>query len=323
MRREVVAWCRMLRWCFLATLMLGAFFSGAAPSSSLRSLRRWLSRSTARLAPLSSSTTAVGDPSFASAGASVTVPSGLVAIFKPKNWTSSDVVMKVKGVLLRGMQQRCASKFKLKIGHGGTLDPLAEGVLVLGVGEGTKLMAQYLEGSKGYQAVACLGAETDTLDCTGEVIERVDCSAIDERALDAALAQFRGDIRQVYTLCVLMPWTVSCQPIRSILAAPYPPYSLLHTHFHHHNASTRQVPPMYSALKRDGKKLYELARAGIEVEREARNVSVYSLQLTAEVQEDAAGHVKRKLQLPLFGLDVSSRCVVRRVVRRVVLVVGT
>jgi len=263
-----------------ATLMFVVYFSGGAALSSSARRWRWGSSSNnvvlaRRLAPLSSSSPSSTSESAAVAAvggsaASVTVPSGLVAILKPKNWTSSDVVMKVKGVLLKGMQHRCNGKFKLKIGHGGTLDPLAEGVLVLGVGEGTKLMSQYLEGSKGYQAVACLGAETDTLDCTGEVVERVDCSGIDTHTLDAALARFRGDIQQ--------------------------------------------VPPMYSALKRDGKKLYELARAGIEVEREARNVSVYSLRLTPTFPEAdgmglGLGHEKRELQLPLFGLDISSRWV--------------
>ena len=200
--------------------------------------------------------------SSADVGETVSVPSGLVAIFKPKNWTSSDIVSKVKGILLRGMQDRCPGKFKIKVGHGGTLDPLAEGVLVLGIGEGTKLMSTYLEGSKAYLAVAMLGDETDTLDNTGTIVETVDCSAINEKTLESALPQFQGDILQ--------------------------------------------VPPMYSALKRDGRKLYELARQGIEVEREARNVTVYSLQLTSEFQEDLQGNKIRSLSLPSFGLSVSS-----------------
>ena len=197
-----------------------------------------------------------------SADETVSVPSGLVAIFKPKNWTSSDIVSKVKGILLRGMQDRCPGKFKIKVGHGGTLDPLAEGVLVLGIGEGTKLMSTYLEGSKAYLAVAMLGDETDTLDNTGVIVETIDCSAINEKTLESALPQFQGDILQ--------------------------------------------VPPMFSALKRDGRKLYELARQGIEVEREARNVTVYSLQLTSEFQEDLLGNKMRSLSLPSFGLSVSS-----------------
>jgi tRNA pseudouridine55 synthase len=196
-------------------------------------------------------------------GEEVTVPSGLLAVFKPRDWTSSDVVSKVKGILSKGMQRRCGNtRFKIKVGHGGTLDPLAEGVLVLGIGEGTKLMGDYLAGSKGYQAVALLGAETDTLDNTGAITETVDSSSITENELYLAMSPFRGDIMQ--------------------------------------------VPPMYSALKRDGKKLYELARDGITVEREPRPVTVHSLELLSEFQEDPAGERIRKIALPYFGLDISS-----------------
>jgi tRNA pseudouridine55 synthase len=196
-------------------------------------------------------------------GEEVTVPSGLLAVFKPRDWTSSDVVSKVKGILSKGMQRRCGNtRFKIKVGHGGTLDPLAEGVLVLGIGEGTKLMGDYLAGSKGYQAVALLGAETDTLDNTGAITETVDSSSITENDLFLAMIPFRGDIMQ--------------------------------------------VPPMYSALKRDGKKLYELARDGITVEREPRPVTVHSLELLSEFQEDPVGERIRKIALPYFGLDISS-----------------
>ena len=102
----------------------------------------------------------------------VLVPSGLVAIHKPSEWSSSDVVMKVRGILVHEARQRLQmnKRPKLKVGHGGTLDPMAEGVLVLGIGEGTKLLDQYLAGTKGYTAEALLGAETDTLDSTGESI---------------------------------------------------------------------------------------------------------------------------------------------------------
>jgi len=192
----------------------------------------------------------------------ISVPSGLVAVFKPKDWTSSDVVSKVKGILSKGMEDRCGKRFKIKVGHGGTLDPLAEGVLVLGIGAGTKLMGEYLSGSKRYQAVAILGAETDTLDNTGEITETVDSSGITETDLETALAPFRGDIMQ--------------------------------------------VPPMYSALKKDGKKLYELARDGITIEREPRAVTVYSLSMINQIQEDNLGNKIRSLSLPSFGLDISS-----------------
>lgn len=182
------------------------------------------------------------------------LPSGILCVYKPKDWSSNDMVTKIRVMLEIGClnifksQGITGNKPKVKVGHGGTLDPLAEGVLVLGIGEGTKLMSEYLSGSKGYHATAVLGTETDTLDCTGKITETVDCSHISNDNLELKLSKFRGDILQ--------------------------------------------VPPMYSALKRDGKKLYELARQGIEVEREARPVSVYNLELC------------KSTLLPSFELDI-------------------
>ena len=100
-------------------------------------------------------------------------PHGVVAVHKPIGWTSSDVVSKVKRILIEGekaalgIPKGIRYKTKTKVGHGGTLDPLAEGVLVLGIGKGTKLLQGYLSGDKGYSAVALLGEERDTQDCTG------------------------------------------------------------------------------------------------------------------------------------------------------------
>lgn len=185
----------------------------------------------------------------------VGIPSGLVAVYKPKGWTSSDVVSKFKGVLSHHAKQLLGGKrCKIKVGHGGTLDPLAEGVLVLGVGDGTKLMGEYLAGSKGYRAEALLGAETDTLDSEGTVTEVMPASHVTTDLIIQNLVQFRGDIMQ--------------------------------------------KPPMYSALKVNGKKMYELARAGLEVEREERPVSVYHLELKME------GKDNQPLQLPHFGLEL-------------------
>ncbi len=185
-------------------------------------------------------------------GSFVTVPSGLIAVYKPKDWSSSDVVGKVRNILRNGAKREAGKKGKvnIKVGHGGTLDPLATGVLVLGVGEGTKMLQQYLSGSKSYTATALLGMETDTLDSTGNVTSTEAWSHLAMSDIDKALEDFRGEIFQ--------------------------------------------VPPMFSALKRDGKKLYDLARQGIEVERESRQVTIYDLHL---------GEEPRKL--PEFSLDVS------------------
>jgi tRNA pseudouridine55 synthase len=170
---------------------------------------------------------------------SVFVPSGLVCIHKPKGWGSTDVVNKIKGILIHGVRIRGSIKhrrdIKLKIGHGGTLDPLAEGCLVLGVGNGTKIMTEYLSGSKRYRGTGILGTETDTLDSTGVVTRSADYGHITLKKLQDVLPTFTGDIMQ--------------------------------------------IPPMYSALHVDGQRLYKLARAGKVVERSARPVTVHELSL--------------------------------------------
>ena len=124
-----------------------------------------------------------------------------------------------------------------KIGHAGTLDPLAEGVLVLGVGRGTKLLTWLADADKSYRATLRLGKRTDTYDSTGKVVEERDPSGVTEEDLALALGRFRGE--------------------------------------------TEQVPPMFSALKRNGRPLYALAREGVEVERKPRRVVIPRLELAA------------------------------------------
>lgn len=166
------------------------------------------------------------------------IPSGLCAVHKPKGCSSAHVVNKIKYVFDK----------KVKVGHGGTLDPMAEGVLVLGIGEGTKQLSTYLSGSKGYAAVGLLGKSFDTLDTTGQETGSADFSHVTKESLESVLSKFRGDIHQ--------------------------------------------TPPMFSALKVKGKKLYELAREGIEIERESRLVSVYNLALVND------------RELPEFSLSI-------------------
>jgi tRNA pseudouridine55 synthase len=184
------------------------------------------------------------------------VPSGLLALYKPPGFTSNDALGKLKRVLYQVIREQTGEKPKLKVGHGGTLDPLAEGVLVVGIGKGTKQLQEYLSGPKSYRALALLGSETDTLDNTGTVTETAESSHVTREMLGQSLSQFRGDIQQ--------------------------------------------VPPMYSALKKDGKKLYELARKGIEIERPPRAVTVYKLDLLSEWKETG-----ESIKLPAFGLDIS------------------
>lgn len=144
---------------------------------------------------------------------------GIINIYKEAGYTSFDVVAKLRGIL----------KTK-KIGHTGTLDPQAEGVLVICVGKATRLCDRMLEKEKTYEAVLLLGVTTDTEDMTGQVLKNVQPHVTREEVL-AAAAHFTG----VYG----------------------------------------QIPPMYSALKVDGKRLYALARQGIEIAREPRRVEIY------------------------------------------------
>lgn len=148
---------------------------------------------------------------------------GIIVVDKPIGITSFDVIR----VLRRNLKER-------RIGHTGTLDPLATGILVICVGKATKL-AQDIEGyEKEYVADLELGFKTDTYDIEGKVLDKVDEFNISYENFEKTLETFKGDIKQ--------------------------------------------VPPMYSAIKVDGKKLYELAREGVEIERKARDVSIKNLE---------------------------------------------
>ncbi len=186
------------------------------------------------------------------------IPSGIMAVYKPVGWTSQDVVSRIKSILSHGVMSDPNNysllknskgelkRPKVKIGHGGTLDPAASGVLVIGVGSGTKEMKKYLEGSKRYLAQGRAGWETDTQDKTGSATlyatpnksetSPTSISTIKRAKILQILDQFRGNITQ--------------------------------------------IPPMYSALKVDGKRLYDLARQGIEIPREPRGLTIFDIQLT-------------------------------------------
>ena len=148
---------------------------------------------------------------------------GIINIHKEAGFTSHDVVAKMRGIL----RQK-------KIGHTGTLDPQATGVLPVCLGSGTKLCDMLTDKDKEYVAELLLGVVTDTQDTTGEILEKKPVELTDDAVREAVMS-FVG------------------------------PYD--------------QVPPMYSALKVDGKKLYELARAGKEVERKARPVIIHEIEI--------------------------------------------
>ena len=149
---------------------------------------------------------------------------GVINIYKEKGYTSHDVVAKLRGIL----RQK-------KIGHTGTLDPDAEGVLPVCLGSGTRLCDMLTDKDKTYRTVMLLGKETDTQDISGTVLKEMPVTVTEEQ-VKAAAESFIGDYEQ--------------------------------------------IPPMYSALKVNGKKLYELAREGKNIERKARSVKI--LELTIE-----------------------------------------
>lgn len=149
--------------------------------------------------------------------------SGIINVYKEKGFTSFDVVAKLRGILRTK-----------KIGHTGTLDPDAEGVLPVCIGRATKVCDILTDKDKVYEAVMLLGVETDTQDTSGEILKELPVE-VSEDAVREAILSFVGEYAQ--------------------------------------------VPPMYSALKVNGKKLYELAREGKTVERKARNVQIFSIDI--------------------------------------------
>jgi tRNA pseudouridine55 synthase len=155
---------------------------------------------------------------------SVAEVSGYLNINKQLHMSSHDVVARIK----RGL------KFK-KVGHAGTLDPLATGVLVICVGNATRFSEYVMNSTKRYRARVHLGVTTETYDAEGAVLKERDASHIEQAEVAAQLGTFLGDIKQ--------------------------------------------IPPMYSAIKQGGRKLYDLARAGETVEREARAVHIDSLDI--------------------------------------------
>lgn len=149
---------------------------------------------------------------------------GIINVHKEKGFTSHDVVAKLRGIT----HQR-------KVGHTGTLDPDATGVLPVCLGKGTKLCDMLTDKNKTYQTVLLLGQSTDTQDISGTVEQVGQMEQISIKAVNECIESFIG--------------------------------------------AYQQIPPMYSALKVGGKKLYELAREGITIERKARTVTIYAIQI--------------------------------------------
>jgi len=177
--------------------------------------------------------------------------SGLFAVSKPSGPTSMSVLEDIKQLVGNsrlfvdarklenriGKNSRKRRKDTVKIGQGGTLDPLADGVLVVGVGKGTKRLSDFLDCVKEYRTTALLGCETDSYDCHGSRVRDAPWRHVTKESVEVILDKFRGEIHQ--------------------------------------------TPPIFSALKMDGKPLYEYARQGIPLPRpiEERKVTVHSLDL--------------------------------------------
>ena len=157
------------------------------------------------------------------------MPNGIIIIDKPSDWTSMDVCAKLRGILR-----------EKKIGHAGTLDPMATGVLPVFVGSATRAVEFAEQGDKEYIATLRLGLVTNTQDTTGETLEEHPVT-VSRADLEAVLPRFTGEIDQ--------------------------------------------IPPMFSAIKINGKKLYELARSGKEVERKARRITIREIELLEQLSE--------------------------------------
>lgn len=147
----------------------------------------------------------------------------ILNINKPAGWTSFDVVKKIRGIVR-----------EKKVGHGGTLDPFATGVLIIGTGKDTKKLTQITAEDKSYIATIQLGQRTDTLDTEGEIFEEKSVPEISKTKVEQILNSFIGD--------------------------------------------SQQIPPMYSAKKVSGKRLYTLARQNIEIERKPVTIHIRDIQ---------------------------------------------
>lgn len=152
------------------------------------------------------------------------IKSGILLIDKPEGPSSAQIVHRVKKIL----QAK-------KVGHLGTLDPFASGLLLIGVNEGTKIADIFLSGAKSYRGVMVLGVETDSQDGTGKVVSERAVPSVSDKELRSLEAKFTGE--------------------------------------------QQQVPPMFSALKKDGVRLYQLARQGKEIPREPRAIRIDALQI--------------------------------------------
>jgi len=176
----------------------------------------------------------------------------IINIYKPVGWTSFDVVKKIRGI----------TKEK-KVGHGGTLDPFAEGVLIIGTGKDTKKLSAISSDYKSYMATLKLGEETNTLDVEGEIVAESNIPKLTNEFIKNVLNDFLG--------------------------------------------KQKQIPPMFSAKKIGGKKLYELARKNIEIEREPVDIDIKEIKLIDIINNEIVFQVtsSKGTYIRVLGSDIA------------------
>lgn len=189
---------------------------------------------------------------------------GILLIDKPEGWTSFDVCNKIRHLSLTK-----------KVGHAGTLDPFATGLLVVFLGKATKTIEKLAGADKEYVGKMVLGVKTDTGDVTGKILN--------------PNSEFRNNDQ------------ITKSKIEEI--------------FKKYIGEIEQVPPMYSAVQVNGQRLYKLARKGIEVERKARKINIYDLRLTHDVSHDLpAGRQAQSAQRVSFLVSCSKGTYIRQLV---------
>ena len=197
---------------------------------------------------------------------------GWIILDKPLGLGSTQAVSAVK----RNLRQ--AGFGKIKVGHGGTLDPLATGILPIALGEATKLCGRMLDASKIYQFTLAFGTETSGLDAEGDIVATSDHRPT-RSAVEAVLPRFTGQIEQ--------------------------------------------IPPAYSAIKIDGKRAYDRARAGEDVEMKARSVTVYDLQVVSVSPSLEDASADGPFYSVTFSAHVSKGTYIRSLARDIAYAVGT
>jgi len=178
----------------------------------------------------------------------------ILNINKPSGWTSFDVVKKIRGIVK-----------EKKVGHGGTLDPFATGVLIIGTGNDTKQLAHFTSEDKSYIATLALGKETNTHDTEGDIVHKMEIPSLTEENIELALHSFLG--------------------------------------------TTQQIPPMFSAKKVAGKRLYTLARKNIEIERNPVEIHIRDIQLISFDESSIKFSVtcSKGTYIRVLGLDIAKK----------------